>query len=129
MRYLVYCNFDGTGYIGWQKQSKGISVQSSIEEALGIFFQQKIDIVGCGRTDAGVHGRNYAFHFDTSVEIETQQFLYKLNKLLPATIALNVVEKVEEIFHARFSAISRSYIYRIHAIKDPFKDKYSWYKP
>ncbi len=128
MRYLVYCSYDGTGYVGWQKQTKGISVQSSIEEALGIFFQQKIDIVGCGRTDAGVHGRNYAFHFDGEGDLSMPHLLYKINKLLPVDIAINEVIEVEDNFHARFSAISRSYIYRIHTVKDPFRNQNSWYK-
>ena len=128
MRYLVYCSYDGTRYVGWQKQTKGISVQSSVEEALGIFFQQKIDIVGCGRTDAGVHGRHYGFHFEADTDFDEQQFIYKINKLLPDDISINEITKVADNFHARFSAVSRSYIYRIHTFKDPFRNQYSWYK-
>lgn len=127
MRYLAYCSFDGTKYCGWQKQAKGISVQSSVEEALGIFFQSKVDIVGCGRTDAGVHGRNYAFHFDADQEFEEHQFIYKLNKLLPKDIAVQSCSQVADEFHSRFSATSRGYIYRIHQYKDPFKNHNSWY--
>ena len=98
MRYLVYCSYDGTRYVGWQKQTKGISVQSSVEEALGIFFQQKIDIVGCGRTDAGVHGRHYGFHFEAETDFDEQQFIYKINKLLPDDISINEITKVADNF-------------------------------
>ena len=128
MRYLAYCSFDGKKYVGWQKQAKGISVQSSIEEALGIFFQSRIDIVGCGRTDAGVHGRNYAFHFEADSAFLPEQLIYKLNKLLPEDIAVQEVRSVDNDFHARFSALSRSYIYRIHTVKDPFSIHNSWFK-
>lgn len=129
MRYLAYCSFDGSKYVGWQKQAKGISVQSSVEEALGIFFQYKVDTMGCGRTDAGVHGRNYAFHFDTDNHFESAQLIYKANKLLPEDISIDACEGVSDDFHARFSAVSRRYIYRIHTEKDPFKIQNSWYKP
>jgi len=84
---------------------------------LGIFFQQKIDIVGCGRTDAGVHGRHYGFHFEAETDFDEQQFIYKINKLLPDDISINEITKVADNFHARFSAVSRSYIYRIHTFK------------
>jgi tRNA pseudouridine38-40 synthase len=69
MRFLVYCSFVGTNYIGWQNQPNGTSVQASLEAALSIFFNFNTSIVGCGRTDSGVHGRNYAFHFDTKEPI------------------------------------------------------------
>ncbi len=127
MRFLVYCSFVGTNYIGWQNQPNGTSVQVSLEAALNIFFNFNTSIVGCGRTDSGVHGRNYAFHFDTKDLFDPEFFVFKVNKLLPRDIVIHSVEGVDESFHARFSATSRRYIYRIHTNKDPFISQFSWH--
>ena len=127
MRFLVYCSFVGTNYIGWQNQPNGTSVQSSLEAALSIFFKSNTPVVGCGRTDSGVHGRNYAFHFDTQDNFNADFFVFKVNKLLPRDIVIHTVESVYDSFHARFSANSRRYIYRIHTTKDPFISQFSWH--
>lgn len=127
MRYLAYCSFVGTNYIGWQRQPNGTSVQSVIETALGIFFRTPVRVTGCGRTDAGVHAREYAFHFDTDGEFEPGHFIFKVNKLLPLDVVIHSIDRVDENFHARFSAVSRRYIYRIHTSKDPFIRTVSWY--
>ncbi|MCO6459952.1 MAG: tRNA pseudouridine(38-40) synthase TruA [Saprospiraceae bacterium] len=127
MRHLAYCSFVGTDFVGWQRQPNGMSVQSSIEDAFAIYFRQLTAVVGCGRTDSGVHGKDYAFHFDTDGPIDEAYFLFKVNKLLPRSIVIHRVEGVEDTFHARFSALSRRYIYRIHTEKDPFITAFSWH--
>lgn len=127
MRYLAYCSFIGTNYVGWQRQPNGTSVQSVIETALGIFFRTPVQVMGCGRTDAGVHAREYAFHFDTDSEFESAHFIFKINKLLPPDVVIHSADRIDDTFHARFSAVSRRYIYRVHTVKDPFIHNVSWY--
>ncbi len=127
MRFLAFCDFVGTNYVGWQRQPNGISIQEAIEHALSIYFRSPIAIVGCGRTDSGVHGRNYGFHFDLPEIPEDAPFLFKINRILPDDIVIRSIKVMEDNFHARFSAKSRRYIYRIHTSKDPFIQPYSWY--
>ncbi len=127
MRLLAFCDFVGTNYVGWQRQPNGISIQEAIEHALSIYFRSPIAIVGCGRTDSGVHGRNYGFHFDLPEIPEDAPFLFKINRILPDDIVIRSIKVMEDNFHARFSAKSRRYIYRIHTSKDPFIQPYSWY--
>jgi tRNA pseudouridine38-40 synthase len=122
---LSYC---GTAYNGWQNQPHAgtITVQSVIENALNTFLRQKIDITGCGRTDKGVHARDYYAHFDIDSLDEIPTLIFRLNKLLPQDIAIHEIIKVAEDAHARFDAISRSYEYHLHIEKSPF-DIHSFY--
>lgn len=128
MRYLVHCSFLGTNYVGWQIQPNGTSVQGTLEEAFSTILRDKIDIVGCGRTDAGVHAQNYVFHFDTDAGIP-ENLLYKLNRYLPDDIALQSMREVGEDMHARFTATSRSYKYYLTLEKDPFRTETAMYYP
>lgn len=129
MRFLAYCDFIGTKFVGWQTQPGQVSIQSSLEGALATFFRKPIAVVGCGRTDAGVHGRNYAFHFDLDEDINPQHLAFKLNCILDADIAVRNIIPVHDNFHARFDALSRSYRYAIHTAKDPFLIQTSWHNP
>jgi tRNA pseudouridine38-40 synthase len=79
-----------------------------------------IDIVGCGRTDAGVHAKDYVAHFDFEGQIDTDLFEYKLNRIVPEDICIHEIASVATSAHARFDAISRSYQYKLHIRKDPF---------
>jgi len=135
MRHFMTLSYLGTRYSGWQVQPNAPSVQAEIENALSAFFGGKAcPITGCGRTDAGVHARNYVAHFDTDAELPAH-FLKGINSILPKDIAIHRVKRVpdwdtpEEEPHARFSAYQRSYEYHIVTRKDPFTLETAWYYP
>lgn len=125
MRYFIYLSYDGTNYHGWQVQPNAISVQSEIERCLTTVMRTTTQIVGAGRTDAGVHARLMVAHFDTDQDVDCQQLAYRLNRILPQDIAIHKVIPVKEHMHARFSATSRTYHYYIHTQKSPFCRQYS----
>lgn len=125
-RYFIELSYDGTNYHGWQVQPNGVSVQETLQQALSTLLRQNIEIVGAGRTDAGVHASMMVAHFDGPEELDCPQLVYKLNKLLPHDIAVRRVYQVPNDMHARFSAISRTYHYYIHTRKSPFLRHYSW---
>ena len=128
MRYFITLSYDGTRYHGWQIQPNGISVQETLQKALSTLLRQAIEVVGAGRTDAGVHAKMMVAHFDVDSQLlDCAQLVYKLNKILPPDIAVQKVEPVEDDMHARFSATSRTYHYFIHLRKSPFLKAYSWY--
>jgi len=101
-------------------------VQETLERALSTLLRQPIEVVGAGRTDAGVHARMMVAHMDYPAELDALQLVYKVNKLLPRDIAVQSVWQVEDDMHARFSATSRTYHYYIHTRKDPFLRDRSW---
>lgn len=119
MRYLLELAFNGKNYQGWQVQPNGMTVQGVLNNALSVITRQNIETVGCGRTDSGVHARQYFAHFDCENEIPSQ-FLKSLNGILPTDIAVHDVKMVSSEFSARFEAISRTYEYQIIFEKDPF---------
>ncbi len=129
-RYLFRISYSGTSFHGWQRQESQISVQSTIESCLSKIENRPISIVGCGRTDAGVHASCYYFHVDLTRDMAKEQWTHKLNQMLPHSIAVHNIVAVSDEVHARFSAINRGYIYRIHLQKDPFKEylsfEYNW---
>lgn len=128
MRYFITLSYDGTRYHGWQAQPNGISVQETLQKALSTLLRQAMEVVGAGRTDAGVHAKMMVAHFDINSQLlDCAQLVYKLNKILPPDIAVQKVEPVEDDMHARFSATSRTYHYFIHLRKSPFLKAYSWY--
>lgn len=130
-RYFITFSYDGTRYHGWQIQPNGDSVQERLQGALSMLLREDVVVTGAGRTDAGVHAKMMVAHFDTAAvfmdsgAINCAQLAYKLNKLLPYDIAVQKVEPVNNILHARFSAISRTYHYYIHTVKNPFRRTYS----
>lgn len=124
-RYFIYLSYDGTRYHGWQIQPNGISVQEEIQKALSTLLRMDMEIVGAGRTDAGVHARVMAAHFDTDKTVDCQNLAYKLNRLLPKDISVSKVMPVANDMHARFSAVRRTYHYYIHLHKNPFRRHYS----
>ncbi|WP_029906482.1 tRNA pseudouridine(38-40) synthase TruA [Prevotella sp. 10(H)] len=120
-RYFIYLSYNGEKYCGWQIQPNGISVQETIENALGILLRTPTPIVGAGRTDAGVHARMMTAHFDSEQEnIDLPMLTNKLNSLLPKDIAIQKIIEVKADAHARFDATSRLYRYYITTEKDPF---------
>lgn len=129
-RFFFQCAYDGTDYSGWQKQPKVQTIQGIIEEKLSMLYGNKaIDIVGCGRTDAGVHAKQAYFHVDLEPLFSSEQLQYKLNNMLPLAIAINQVIEVDAEAHARFDATKRTYHYFIHQKKLPFHQKDSWFYP
>ena len=126
MRFFITLSYDGTRYHGWQVQPNGPSVQEKLQWALSTILRQDILVTGAGRTDAGVHARMMVAHFDVeTMHYELQDLTYKLNRLLPQDIAIQMMEPVSDEMHARFSATSRTYHYYIHTVKDPFLRAYS----
>ena len=126
MRFFITLSYDGTRYHGWQVQPNGPSVQEKLQWALSTILRQDIQVTGAGRTDAGVHARMMVAHFDVeTMSYELQDLTYKLNRLLPQDIAIQMMEPVSDEMHARFSATSRTYHYYIHTVKDPFLRAYS----
>lgn len=128
MRYFIKLSFDGTDFHGWQIQDNARSVQQELAQQIGKILQTEISLTGCGRTDAGVHAREFYAHFDVPdrIELETGLFIHKLNGLLPPSIAIQDLFEVSDDAHARFSASSRSYEYLITTAKDPFKPNLSY---
>lgn len=127
-RYFLTISYKGTHYHGWQVQENAHTVQAECNHWLGAILKEEIGVVGCGRTDAGVHAKEYVLHFDCENLLkDTDQFIYKLNQALPSDIAILKCIPAEKDLHARFSAISRTYKYFIHQQKDPFLHETSYY--
>ncbi|MDT0641698.1 tRNA pseudouridine(38-40) synthase TruA [Zunongwangia sp. F363] len=127
MRYFLELAYLGTAYHGWQKQPDAVSVQEKIEQVLSRLLQKKIEIVGAGRTDAGVHAKQLFAHFDTEEFLDEEEMLYKMNSMLPKDIAISRILRVKNNTHARFDALSRSYEYCIVQEKDPFLINKAYY--
>lgn len=129
MRYFIRLSYDGKNYHGWQIQPGAITVQEVLNKALSTLLREDIEVVGAGRTDAGVNASMMIAHFDTNVEFcgddddkkSLFQLRYRLNKLLPPDIAIHDIYPVAEDAHARFSATSRTYHYYITTEKSPFE--------
>lgn len=117
MRYLCVVSYDGTNYAGWQIQTDVNSVEETIEKQLSKILNEEIKIYGSGRTDAGVHALGQTFHFDTEKIKDEGKFLYSLNSLLPDDIFIESITKVDSDFHARLSAVDKTYEYRLNTGK------------
>ncbi|HUR30630.1 MAG TPA: tRNA pseudouridine(38-40) synthase TruA [Saprospiraceae bacterium] len=127
MRYKIILSYMGTNYSGWQKQPGEKTVQQTLEEAFSTILREPIEIVGCGRTDTGVHARGYTAHFDANNIADFFKTAYQVNAILPADIAVWSILPVQNDFHARYDAVERSYAYSIHFLKDPFVYNKSFY--
>ncbi|MEP7196836.1 MAG: tRNA pseudouridine synthase A [Saprospiraceae bacterium] len=127
MRLVLELCYEGTAFFGWQIQKNQISVQQVIQEGLQQLCSRPIEIVGCGRTDTGVHAKKYYAHFDIEEHELCNLSVYKINAVLPQEIAITELYNVDDKFHARFDANHRKYIYKIHNRKDPFARQYSFY--
>lgn len=130
-RFFIQLSYDGTAYHGWQIQPNAVTVQEHTDKALSTIFRQPVETVGCGRTDTGVHAREFFAHFTLESPggrvFEDHGVLIRgVNSILPADIAVKQIFPVAPDAHARFDAKLRSYEYHIHFNKDPFKHGYSW---
>lgn len=129
-RYSFEISYNGKDFFGWQRQPRQISVQQEIEDALTkLNRNQHISIVGCGRTDSGVHAKRYILHVDLSDLVYNSTLVSKLNKMLPTSIVVQQIKQVSSDFHARFDAKNRTYRYFVHQQKDAFNTDFSWYFP
>ncbi len=119
-RYVLELAYNGTAYAGWQRQPNALTVEEAIDTALSLILSEKIKIVGCGRTDTGVHASYYVAHFDFGGALPPALFR-RLNRFLPEDISILGIYQVPADFHARFHATGRGYTYRIALHKDPFR--------
>lgn len=129
-RYFIHLAFDGTAYHGWQIQPNGITVQQVLNEALATILRQPLMAHGVGRTDTGVHARQFFAHLDLEQSFSPEnckQLVYSLNGILPKDIAVYEVLPVKPDLHARFSAVSRTYEYIISRHKEPFLVNRAWF--
>lgn len=123
-RFFIQLSYNGTAYHGWQVQANTfLTVQHVINEMLSKLLNESVSVMGCGRTDTGVHASHYYAHFDTSVDLlaDEARWIFKFNNALPADIAIQKILKVKENANARFDAVARTYQYVINRTKDPFR--------
>ncbi len=129
-RYFIELAFNGTSFHGWQIQPGAPTVQETLNKAISILTGEKINVVGCGRTDAGVHASHFVAHFEVVNQVADCNFLTtRLNRYLSGQIRIDRMVPVEMDFHARFQAISRTYHYLISPVKSPFLADFSWFLP
>ena len=126
MRYFLELEFFGKAYHGWQRQPTAITVQEVIENSLRTLLQEKIEVLGAGRTDAGVHAKQIFAHFNTDT-ILGQKFIFRINSLLPNDIAVKDLVAVRPNAHARFDAVARSYEYHITTKKNVFERETAYF--
>jgi tRNA pseudouridine38-40 synthase len=123
--------YDGTEFVGWQRQEQGDSIQGTIEDALARIEGQAVTVHGAGRTDAGVHAVAQVASVHVASSLDDETLARALNANLPSTIRVARVETAAEDFHARFSAVSKTYEYRIWngPAQPPFLRLYTWHVP
>jgi tRNA pseudouridine38-40 synthase len=119
MRILLTIEYRGTNYHGWQRQKNLATIAQTIEQAIFQVTGQKVGLHGAGRTDAGVHAYNMKAHFDIDYPLPPQKYAYVLNNVLPADIKIRKSELVDDNFHSRFWAKSKTYIYKIFLSDSP----------
>lgn len=125
MRYFLEIAYNGKNYSGWQIQPNAPSIQETLTNALSTILREELNIVGAGRTDAGVHASQLFVHFDVDEELD-EELVQKLNSFLPDDIVVKNLFLVSDEAHARFDAVSRSYEYRILLGRDPFTLDTTW---
>jgi tRNA pseudouridine38-40 synthase len=114
MRFKVTICYDGSDFNGFQKQTNYRTVEEELEKVLTKMHKHEVKIVGAGRTDKGVHALNQVFHFDSDLKITNEGLKKGMNALLDKDIYIRKVEEVNEDFHARFSALEKTYEYKIN---------------
>lgn len=150
MRYFFHIGYNGFNYHGWQKQLSdyappalkgakaaltfgrnlrlplglGLTIQQVLEDNLSKLLKIPASIIGCGRTDAQVHAKQYFFHLNSDTELN-EEIIFRLNKMLPEDIAVFDIIKVADDVHAQYNAVKRTYDYFIHTCKDPFLNHFS----
>ncbi|MCG8698219.1 MAG: tRNA pseudouridine(38-40) synthase TruA [Bacteroidales bacterium] len=127
-KFFIRLSYNGTKYHGWQVQPNADTIQEELNRALSTLFREPIETVGTGRTDTGVHAKNYIAHFSVrNIDIrQKKQVIYKLNRILPGDIVIHDLKAMHEDAHARFDALSRKYVYVISTVKQVFSDDLCW---
>lgn len=127
--YKITLQYDGTRYKGWQVQkSTDMTIQGKLQDVLSAMVGQPVEVIGSGRTDAGVHAKGQVANFHVPEHFLKEEILNYLNHYLPMDIAIMDIEEVDERFHARYHAVSKTYVYRIHRslIPNVFERKYMY---
>lgn len=130
--FKVKISYDGSAYHGFQRQDNAYTVQQAVEEAIEQLTGERVSIIGCSRTDTGVHAREFFFNVRLESSITERGLVFGLNGLLPDDIAVLSCEVVDESFHARYNCKGKEYVYIVHnsEIKNPFYRDYAyrhWY--
>ncbi len=126
-KYKIILEYDGTSYSGWQVQKNARSIQGALMDAAQKFLNTSMDIQGAGRTDAGVHALGQTAHLECAHKLDCETLRIGLNDHLPANINVLSVQNAHPRFHARHSAVSRSYLYLIARRRTAFGKKYVWW--
>lgn len=127
MRYFLEFAYNGTHYHGWQLQPDAITVQEVLTKAISTLLRTPIELVGAGRTDAGVHAKQMYAHFDYEQSFDKNSLVQRMNSFLPEDIVVYAIHTVADDAHARFDATARTYEYHIHQFKDAFCHTGSYY--
>ena len=129
-RYQLILEYDGENFIGWQIQKKGISIQKTLQSVISKFLKEKIIVYGAGRTDAGVHAIKQSAHFDTKKKLNYKSLIKSLNFFLnKKNISILKIIKKNNLFHSRYSAKERTYVYLIrnHISPSVLKKRKEWH--
>ncbi len=125
-RYFIEIAYAGKNYHGWQRQPDAVSIQQVLEERMSLLLRENIRLTAAGRTDAGVHALQSFAHFDVENEPDIPVFLQRINDFLPKDIVIKNMFPVKPGAHARYDAVSRSYVYKISLNKNPFLQDFAW---
>ncbi len=129
--FLVTIAYDGSDYHGWQVQPNGRTVQETIQDSIERILGKRENIIGCSRTDAGVHANEFCFNMRTEKELVPFRFIGAMNAVLPDDIAVKRCVQVSENFHARYDCLGKEYVYKIwnSPCRNPFcEGRYLHYK-
>lgn len=125
-RFKIEIEYKGTNFSGWQIQPNAHTVEGELEAAFRTVLQEPIDLIGQGRTDAGVHAKGQVAHFDLKKDFESKKLIRAVNSLV-SDIYITSIQEVDTEFHSRFDAISRSYTYTVLKYPSPIKEELGWY--
>lgn len=126
---LLRLMYDGTGFHGWQVQPNGVTVQETLQDAIEKILGVREAVVGCSRTDAGVHANDFCCNMKTESEIDCCRFKGALNAVLPKSVAVKSCVQAADSFHARYDCEAKQYVYRIwnSEHKNPFLVNYAYH--
>jgi len=129
--FKITLAYDGTDFVGWQRQAAGVSIQGLLEEALRELDGRDVTVTGAGRTDAGVHALGQVASFSIERPLAADAVVRALNARLPYAVRVLSAEDVPASFHARFDARTKTYRYRIWnaAVANPFERRFAWHVP
>lgn len=125
--YAIWIAYDGTAYSGWQRQNNAKSIQAVIEKELSLLLKTSITIHASGRTDAGVHAYGQCASFKARALMPVDKLKFALSNRMPEDISIVDIKEVPDAFHARYSAIGKTYEYHLYVSQnnDPFKNRYA----